>query len=118
MKLRQLCIAAACVAALSACIPPPVHGGGPGYDGGPDRRGGPDGQRDRGPGGGDARFARGDRLPDRYRGDGYVVNDWRGQGLQAPPEGHRWVRVGDEFLLVAVATGIISSILFLGGGGP
>ncbi|MFT4256530.1 MAG: RcnB family protein [Pseudoxanthomonas sp.] len=113
MKLREICMAAACVAALSACVLPPVRdGGGPG---GPGYGGGPGGHRGDGPRGG-AHFARGDRLPDQYRGDGYVVSDWRGQGLDRPPEGHRWVRVGDEFLLVAVATGIISSILLFGGG--
>jgi len=52
------------------------------------------------------RLSRGDRR--------YVVNDWRARGLRAPPRGYQWVREGDnsgDFLLVAVASGLIASIL-------
>ncbi len=44
----------------------------------------------------------------------YVVNDWNQRGLRAPPRGYQWVRENNnsgDFLLVAAATGIISSIL-------
>jgi len=56
-------------------------------------------------------FYRGGRLPDYYRGHEYVVDDWRGHRLQAPPRGYHWVQVGTDYVLVAVATGIIASIL-------
>lgn len=52
----------------------------------------------------------------RYYGAGYaptyVVNDWRPYGLHAPPRGYYWRRsdTGD-FLLVALATGIIADIV-------
>ncbi|RUS65604.1 hypothetical protein CUZ56_02690 [Saezia sanguinis] len=58
-----------------------------------------------------AHFKPGGYLPPHYRGHGYWVNDWRGYGLRQPPRGHHWVRVGDDFVLIAVATGIITSIL-------
>lgn len=44
----------------------------------------------------------------------YVVQDYRHYGLRNPPRGHHWRRSdAGEFLLVAVATGIIADI-FLG----
>jgi Ni/Co efflux regulator RcnB len=54
---------------------------------------------------------RGDRLPYEYRNRQYVVDDWRGHHLYAPPRGYQWVQSGGDYLLVAVATGIIASIL-------
>jgi len=54
---------------------------------------------------------RGDRMPSEYRTRHYVVDDWRGHHLYAPPRGYQWVQSGGDYLLVAVATGIIASIL-------
>ena len=54
---------------------------------------------------------RGDRVPYEYRSRHYVVDDWRGHHLYAPPRGYQWVQSGGDYLLVAVATGIIASIL-------
>ena len=54
---------------------------------------------------------RGDRVPYEYRTHHYVVDDWRGHHLYAPPRGYQWVQSGGDYLLVAVATGIIASIL-------
>ena len=54
---------------------------------------------------------RGDRMPTAYRTRHYVVDDWRGHHLYAPPQGYQWVQSGGDYLLVAVATGIIASIL-------
>ncbi|MDQ2734619.1 MAG: RcnB family protein [Pseudomonadota bacterium] len=56
-------------------------------------------------------FYRGGRLPDEYRGRQYVVDDWRGHHLSAPPRGYHWVQAGGDYVLAAVATGIIASIL-------
>lgn len=73
---------------------------------------GPGPGADRGRGAGpDHRFHRGDRLPTAYRGRQYVVDDWRAHRLSAPPPGHRWVQVGADYVLVAVATGIIVQLL-------
>lgn len=59
------------------------------------------------------RFQRGGYLPHEYRQNrGYYVNDWRAhRGLYAPPHGHQWMQVGTDFVLVALATGLIANLL-------
>ena len=59
----------------------------------------------------DHNFRRGGRLPSEYRNRQYVVNDWRGHHLSAPPRGYNWVQTGGDYVLVAIATGIIAQIL-------
>lgn len=54
---------------------------------------------------------KGGRLPAEYRNRQYVVNDWRGHHLSAPPRGYQWVQTGSDYVMVAVATGIIASLL-------
>jgi Ni/Co efflux regulator RcnB len=54
---------------------------------------------------------KGGRISNEYRGRQYVVNDWRGHRLSAPPRGTQWVQTGSDYVLVAVATGIIAQIL-------
>ncbi|GGY23448.1 hypothetical protein GCM10008098_16130 [Rhodanobacter panaciterrae] len=57
-------------------------------------------------------YRRGGYVPTEYRGGSYVVTDWRGQNLRQPPRGYRYVRSDNgDFLLVAITTGIIASIL-------
>jgi len=56
-------------------------------------------------------FYRGGRLPPEYRNRSYVVDDWRGHRLSAPPRGYHWVQAGGDYVLVAITTGIILSIL-------
>ena len=67
-----------------------------------------DGRRGAGP---DHNFYRGGHLPREYRGYEYVVDDWRGHRLSAPPRGYHWVQAGGDYVLVAIATGVILSIL-------
>lgn len=57
------------------------------------------------------RWNRGDRLPPEYRDRQYIVNDWRGHNLSAPPRGYQWVQNGSDYLLVALATGLIAQLL-------
>jgi Ni/Co efflux regulator RcnB len=57
---------------------------------------------------------RGDRLPAEYRGYNYTVEDWRGHGLSAPPRGYHWVGVNGDYVLAAIATGVIASVLLSG----
>lgn len=59
----------------------------------------------------DRRWHRGDRLPPPYRSRYYVVDDWRGHRLSRPPRGYQWVQVGPDYALIAIATGIISSLI-------
>jgi Ni/Co efflux regulator RcnB len=40
-----------------------------------------------------------------------VVSDWRGRHLSAPPRGYHWVQSGNDYLLVAIATGVILSLI-------
>jgi Ni/Co efflux regulator RcnB len=56
-------------------------------------------------------FYRGGRLPLQYRSKQYVVNDWHGHGLRSPPRGYQWVQTGGDYVLVAIATGIILELL-------
>ena len=94
------------------------NGHGPGQAGqrdGPPDRGGPDqwhrpraGERGAGPG---HNFHQGDRLPQAERQRRYVVNDWRARHLREPPRGYQWVQSGGDYVLVAIATGVILELL-------
>ncbi|MEE7545694.1 RcnB family protein [Xanthomonas sp. Kuri4-1] len=91
-------------------------------DRGPDRDHRDDRPRDDGPQ--DDRGPRGDDLRqwqrgDRYEGPRYVVDDYRRYDLPPPPDrGHRWIRDRDgNFILVAIATGVITDLLLGGGHG-
>lgn len=66
------------------------------------------GERGAGP---DHSFYRGERMPPQYRSRQYVVEDWRSHRLSAPPHGYQWVQSGSDYVLVAIATGVILSIL-------
>jgi Ni/Co efflux regulator RcnB len=55
-------------------------------------------------------WARGQYLPRYYLAEPYYV-DYRVYDLRPPPYGYRWVRVDDRFLLVAVASGLIASMI-------
>ena len=54
---------------------------------------------------------KGGRLPAEYRNRQYVVDDWRGHRLSAPPRGYHWVQTGSDYVLVAIATGVIANLL-------
>jgi Ni/Co efflux regulator RcnB len=56
-------------------------------------------------------WRRGDRLPSQYRSNQYVVNDWRGHHLRQPPRGYHWVQSGSDYVLAAVATGVIADLI-------
>lgn len=54
---------------------------------------------------------RGQRLSQEYRDNRYVVSDWKARHLNAPPRGQHWVRAGNDYVLAAIATGVITQIL-------
>ena len=59
------------------------------------------------------RWSRGARYNTRGYAPTYVVNDYYGYGLRQPPRGYHWRRDDrGDFLLVAIATGIIAEVLF------
>jgi Ni/Co efflux regulator RcnB len=55
-------------------------------------------------------WKRGERLPPAYRSRSYVV-DYRSYGLRAPPRGYQYVRVNNDVVLTAIATGVVSSVI-------
>ncbi|WP_434667256.1 RcnB family protein [Klebsiella sp. B345] len=59
-------------------------------------------------------FRKGQPAPERYRGNGYRVNDWNARGLPAPPQGQHWSYIDGNYVLIAAASGIITSILVNG----
>jgi Ni/Co efflux regulator RcnB len=57
-------------------------------------------------------YKKGGHVPQEYRHGTWVVTDWRSHRLHAPPRGYEYVRSDNgDFLLVAVATGVIASII-------
>jgi Ni/Co efflux regulator RcnB len=56
-------------------------------------------------------FYKGERLPAEYHNRQYVVDDWRGHHLRQPPRGYHWVQTGGDYVLAAVATGIIADLI-------
>ncbi|MDP2417554.1 MAG: RcnB family protein [Hydrogenophaga sp.] len=56
-------------------------------------------------------FKRGAYIPREYRNRQYVVVNHRTHRLSAPPRGHQWVQVGADYVLIAVATGLIAHIV-------
>ena len=86
---------------------PPAHAQGHGpKDHRPDHR--PDRGRGAGP---DHRFHKADRLPNEWRSRQHVVNDWHAHHLKRPPRGYHWVQTGPDYVLVAIATGVIAQII-------
>ena len=63
------------------------------------------------PGWVERRWVVGDVLPPPYYGPRYVIVDWRAHHLRPPPPGYHWVRVGDDVVLAAIATGAIAEII-------
>jgi Ni/Co efflux regulator RcnB len=57
------------------------------------------------------RYSRGEHLPRNYWSQQYVVSDWRARNLRQPPRGYQWRRVNNDYVLAAVATGLIASII-------
>ncbi len=56
------------------------------------------------------RWHRGDRLPMEFRAPVYVVPDVAVYHLRPPPPGYYWVRVDNNAVLAAVATGIVVDV--------
>ncbi|MDE2450356.1 MAG: RcnB family protein [Gammaproteobacteria bacterium] len=56
------------------------------------------------------RWRRGDRLPPAYREQAYVIPDYTMYRLRPPPPGCYWVRVDNNAVLAAVATGVVVDV--------
>lgn len=53
----------------------------------------------------------GGKVPQQYRGNQYVVNDWQHHGLKKPGRGQQWVQYGGDYMLVAIASGVIAQVI-------
>lgn len=109
----------------TASADPGRHGHDRGYERGYDRHDRYDNRRyDRGYNRGyDRGYHRGWRERSDWRRGGYVsYNDWhrgyyvdyRRHHLRRPPYGYEWRRVDDNYVLAAVATGLIASVIIGG----
>ncbi|MDL4915356.1 MAG: RcnB family protein [Enterobacterales bacterium endosymbiont of Blomia tropicalis] len=56
-------------------------------------------------------FRRGHVVPHEYRDNIYRVNDWHERGLREPPRGEYWAYIDGNYVLIAAATGIITSLI-------
>jgi Ni/Co efflux regulator RcnB len=56
-------------------------------------------------------WAYGQRLPAQYRTRSYVVTDYGRYGLRRPPSGYQYVRSGNDVVLTAVTTGLITAVI-------
>ncbi len=66
-----------------------------------------DHRRDRG----DRTWRRGERFEPRFARNYAVIDHRRYRGLRAPPRGYRYVRSGNDAVLISVATGIVAAIV-------
>ncbi|WP_454849741.1 RcnB family protein [Rhizobium binxianense] len=57
------------------------------------------------------RWNRGHRVTAAERRRFQDVRDYRRYRLSAPPRGYRWVKADNDFLLIGITSGIISSII-------
>ena len=48
---------------------------------------------------------------DHFSDNRVIVHDYNHYHLRPPPEGYQWVNSGGQFLLIAVASGIIASVI-------
>ena len=51
-------------------------------------------------------------LPPLFLAPDYYYEDYAPLGLQPPPPGYRWVRYGDDLLLVNLRTGSVEDVVY------
>jgi Ni/Co efflux regulator RcnB len=57
-------------------------------------------------------WRRGDRLPRAYYSRPYVIANYGHHHLRRPPRGCHYVRVNNDVVLAAIATGVILDVLY------
>ena len=55
-------------------------------------------------------WRQGERLPSSYRTRAHYV-DYRKHHLRQPPRGYQWVQADNNYVMVALTTGLIASII-------
>lgn len=56
-----------------------------------------------------AHWKKGQRFNDWKRG--HSIQDYKRHGLRKPGHGQRWVRVDNDYILIAVSSGIIAALI-------
>lgn len=51
---------------------------------------------------------KGGKMPKNFRGEPV---DYRKHNLKQPPKGYQWVRHNNDYVLIAISTGIVSAII-------
>lgn len=59
----------------------------------------------------DNRYHKGETLPTPYQGRKYYVSQPERHNLAAPGHGQRWVKVGADYVLITIATGLIIDLV-------
>lgn len=54
---------------------------------------------------------KGQRVPAEYRHYNFMMDDWQGHGLKAPPRGHKWLGVNGDYVLVSTSNWTIANIV-------
>ena len=57
------------------------------------------------------RWYRGAYLPAAYYAPRYVVHNYSTYRLRPPPRGYHWVRVDNDVILAAIATGLVANVV-------
>ncbi len=56
-------------------------------------------------------WRRGDRFDPRLARDYAIIDHRRYRALRAPPRGYRYVRSGNDAVLISIATGVVAAIV-------
>jgi Ni/Co efflux regulator RcnB len=48
---------------------------------------------------------------DHYNGGRQVVGDWQSRHLRQPPPGYEWVQDGDQYVMIAITSGVIAAVI-------
>ncbi len=56
-----------------------------------------------------SRWSRGHALPSSYRRN--VVRDYHRYHLRTPPRGYQWVRADNDYVMISIASGVISALV-------
>lgn len=56
---------------------------------------------------------RGERLPEHYWSARYHVRNWWHHDLPRPWQGHHWIRVENDFVMVSRSTGRVGKVILL-----
>jgi Ni/Co efflux regulator RcnB len=56
-------------------------------------------------------WSRGDQISNAYRGNQYVVDNWRSYNLRRPARGYEWIQINNQFVLVRTRNGLIIDVV-------